>query len=87
MEENKKFEERADEKLGGADLDEELRGKSLNEKIAELDKRVEWFYADEFKLEEATEKYRAAAELAKEIEKDLANLKNEIEILTEDFSK
>lgn len=61
--------------------------KSLNEKIAELDKKVEWFYSDEFKLEEAVENYREAVGLAKEIEKDLTELKNEIEVLAEDFSK
>ena len=61
--------------------------KSLNQKIAELDKRVEWFYSDEFKLEEATEKYKVALKLAKEIEKDLDEMKNEIEVLAEDFSK
>ena len=61
--------------------------KSLNEKIAELDKKVEWFYSDEFKLENAVENYKEAATLAKEIEKDLTELKNEIEVLAEDFSK
>lgn len=61
--------------------------KSLNEKIAELDKKVEWFYSDEFKLEKAVENYKRAAGLAKEIEQDLTELKNEIEVLAEDFSK
>lgn len=61
--------------------------KSLNEKIAELDKKVEWFYSDEFKLEEAVQNYKQAAGLAKEIEQDLVELKNEIEVLAEDFSK
>ena len=61
--------------------------KSLNEKIAELDKKVEWFYSDDFKLEAAVENYKNAAELAKEIEDDLKKLKNEIEVLAEDFSK
>lgn len=61
--------------------------KTLNEKINELDKKVEWFYSDEFKLEEAVENYKHAAKLAKEIEGDLTNLKNEIEVLAEDFSK
>lgn len=60
---------------------------SLNQKIAELDKQVEWFYSDEFKLEQAVENYKTAVKLAKEIEKDLVELKNEIEILNEDFSK
>ena len=61
--------------------------KNLNEKIAELDKKVEWFYSDEFELGEAVTKYEEATALAKEIEKDLDGLKNEIEVLTEDFSK
>ena len=62
----------------------EKRG--LNQKIAELDAKVEWFYSDEFKLEEATERYKEAVKLAKEIEQDLDKLKNEIEVLAEDFS-
>lgn len=60
---------------------------SLNQKIEKLDGQVEWFYSDEFKLEEATGKYKEAVGLAKEIEKDLKDLKNEIEVLAEDFSK
>ena len=60
---------------------------TLNQKIEKLDAEVEWFYSDEFKLEEAVDKYKAATKLAKEIEKDLSELKNEIEVLSEDFSK
>lgn len=60
---------------------------SLNQKIAKLDNEVEWFYSDEFKLEEAAKKYQSAVALAKDIEKDLKELKNEIEVLSEDFSK
>ena len=61
--------------------------KSLNQKIEELDGKVEWFYSDEFKLEEAVNKYKDAAYLAREIEEDLDELKNEIEVLSKDFSK
>ncbi len=60
---------------------------SLNQKIEKLDGQVEWFYSDAFKLEEATSKYKEAVELAKDIEKDLKELKNEITVLSEDFSK
>ena len=60
---------------------------NLNQKIEKLDAEVEWFYSDEFKLEKAVDKYKAATKLAKEIEKDLSGLKNEIEVLGEDFSK
>ncbi len=61
--------------------------KQINEKIEELNSKVEWFYGDEFKLEEASEKYKEATKLAKEIEEDLKNLKNEIKVIEEDFSK
>lgn len=65
-------------------MSEEL---TLNQKITKLDGEVEWFYSDEFKLENAAEKYKSAVVLAKDIEKDLKELKNEIEVLSEDFSK
>lgn len=61
--------------------------KKLNEKITELNEQVEWFYGDDFKLEEASSKYKAATKLAREIEEDLKNLKNEIKVIEEDFSK
>ena len=60
---------------------------SLKTKLENLDKKVEWFYSDEFKLDEAVEKYKEALELTQEIEKDLKNLKNEVEVLKVDFSK
>ena len=60
---------------------------SLNQKIGKLDSEVEWFYSDEFKLEDAVEKYKGAAELANSIKDDLEKLKNEIQVLSEDFSK
>lgn len=61
--------------------------KNLNQKIKELDKMVEWFSSEDFELEKAIDKYREALVLAKEIEEDLKNLKNEIEILDVDFSR
>ncbi|MDO5480325.1 MAG: exodeoxyribonuclease VII small subunit [Candidatus Saccharibacteria bacterium] len=61
--------------------------KNLSQKLKDLDSKVEWFYSGDFKLEKASEKYKEALELSKEIEKDLKNLKNEIEILSEDFTK
>ena len=60
---------------------------NLNQKIANLDNAVEWFYSDDFDLDEATAKYKETLNLAKEISSDLDNLKNEIEVLSEDFSK
>lgn len=61
--------------------------KSLNQKIKELDKKVEWFSSSDFELDKAMEKYKEALKLAEEIEKDLKDLKNEVEVLDVDFSK
>ena len=61
--------------------------KNVSEKIDELKSGVEWFYSEDFKLEEASEKYKALTSLAKEIETDLNDLKNEIKVIEEDFSK
>lgn len=61
--------------------------KTISEKIKELDEATSWFYSDDFKLDEATKKYKDAVELAKEIETDLAELKNKIEIIEQDFTK
>ena len=53
---------------------------SLNQKIAELDHKTEWFYSDDFKLEYATERYKEVLKLAKEVEKELTELKNKFTV-------
>lgn len=60
---------------------------TLNQKIAQLDEVVEWFYGEDFSLEQASAKYAEATKLAKEIEQDLAELKNQIEVIDKDFTK
>ena len=50
-------------------------------------KLIEWFYSDDFVLEEAVEKYQQAYDLSTAIERNLLELKNQIEILPEDFTK
>lgn len=60
---------------------------SISKKIDRLKTQVEWFYGEDFDLAEATDKYRGAVELAKEIEQDLSGLKNEIKIIEEDFAR
>ena len=59
---------------------------TINQKIAKLDEKIAWFYSDDFSLEQATKNYESAIKLTKEIENDLKNFKNEIEILSKDFS-
>ena len=61
--------------------------KNISEKIDELKAGVDWFYADDFKLEQASEKYKELTKLAKEIESDLKEMKNQIEVIEKDFSK
>jgi len=60
---------------------------SISKKIDRLKAQVEWFYGEDFDLAEATDKYRGAVELAKGIEQDLSDLKNEIKIIEEDFAR
>ena len=60
--------------------------KTLTSKLADLDEKVNWFYSEDFSLEKAVENYRSAVTLAKDIEQDLQNLKNEIEVISKDFS-
>ena len=41
--------------------------KNITQKMEELDKNTEWFYSDDFTLDEAANKYEAAIALAKEL--------------------
>ena len=50
--------------------------KSISDKISELKEGVDWFYSEDFKLEDASERYKALTVLAREIEQDLDDLKN-----------
>lgn len=60
---------------------------TISQKIAKLDRQIEWFYSDDFTLDLALDNYKQSIALTKSIEEDLDNLKNEIKILSEDFSK
>ena len=60
---------------------------SINQRLQQLDQQIEWFYGDEFSLEEASQKYQEVALSAKEIEKSLYEIKNQIEVIDRDFSK
>ena len=60
---------------------------NISEKIEKLKTGVDWFYSDDFELDKAASKYKELTVLAKDIEKDLAELKNEIKVIDEDFSK
>lgn len=59
---------------------------TITDKLAQLDQAVEWFYGDDFSLDQALDKYQSAVDLAKSAEKDLTEMKNKVEVL-EDFTK
>jgi exonuclease VII small subunit len=59
---------------------------TIADKMAKLDESVEWFYSEDFVIDQALDKYKTASLLAEEISKDLEQLKNEVEVL-EDFTK
>lgn len=59
---------------------------SIEAKIKHLDESVEWFYSEDFSLDQALQKYQDANKLAQEITKDLSELKNQVEVIA-DFAK
>lgn len=59
---------------------------NISNQIKQLDEAVEWFYGEDFVLDQALEKYQAATKLASAIEKDLTELKNKVEVV-EDFTR
>ena len=63
------------------------QSETINEKITRLDHDVEWFYGEDFSLDTAIEKYKNAINLSNEIESDLNNLKNQVEVISQDFSQ
>ena len=60
---------------------------TIQDKITQLDELGAWFDSDEFSLEEATEVFKKAEVLAREIEADLRELKNEVQVIKASFDK
>ena len=60
---------------------------TLNQKIQDLNAQIQWFYSDDFSLDQAEKNYQTAITLAKDIETDLKTLKNSIEVLSHDFTQ
>ena len=59
---------------------------SLQEKMSKLDEMIEWFEGENFELEKAVEKYKQAERMAEEIAEDLKTLKNEVSVVSKNFS-
>lgn len=66
-------------------MSETSKDKTVQDKLSELSELVAWFQSQEFKLEEAFDKYKQAEALAEEIEKDLSKLKNDINVVKKKF--
>lgn len=56
---------------------------TISHKLARLDEAIAWFHSDDFSLDQALPKYQAAADLAHEIEHDLAELKNQVSVIAD----
>lgn len=60
---------------------------SLEQKLAKLQASLDWFYSEDFKLDHALDRYRSTIDLANSLRTDLINLKNQIELISQDFTK
>ena len=56
---------------------------TISQKLARLDQAVAWFHSDDFSLDQALAKYQAAADLARTIEHDLDELKNQVSVIAD----
>ncbi len=58
---------------------------NLKDKLAELEKLLEWFEQDDLDIEEALAKYEKGSELAASIREQLSEIENKITILEKRF--
>ena len=63
------------------------KSKTIEEKMGELRQMAAWFESEEFSLNHASEKFEAAAKLAREIEHDLSEMENTVTVLKESFEQ
>lgn len=60
---------------------------NLTVKMDKFEADLEWFYGEEFNLDQAVERYEKMMKMAQDIEADLLKMKNKIIKIEEDFSK
>jgi exodeoxyribonuclease VII small subunit len=58
---------------------------TIKEQLQQLDELISWFESDDFTLEEAVEKFKAAEQLAEDIRRKLSSLKSDITVLGQKF--
>ena len=55
--------------------------------LRELEAKMAWFHSEEFRLEEAKERFIEVKKLSDQTEAALEDMQNEIEVLAQDFSE
>lgn len=60
---------------------------TIQDKTQQLEQLVAWFDSDDFVLEQALDRFKAAEKLATDIEADLTTLKNDIEVVQQKFDQ
>lgn len=64
-----------------------MKNKTIEEKMNELNSLLSWFDGEEFVLEQAIDKYKEAEKLADDIKQSLRAVQNEINIISQNFSR
>ena len=59
---------------------------TITQKITTLNEQIAWFYSDDFSLDQALTNYQSAINLATEIQSDLQTLKNQVELISQNFT-
>lgn len=60
---------------------------SIQDKMAQLHEQLAWFDGNDFELEQALARYVEAKKLADSIEQDLQHIKNDINVIKEQFDQ
>lgn len=61
--------------------------KTIDEMMTLLEKKLQWFHGEDFRLEEAKQRFVEARDLAAEIETRLNDMQHDIEVLSKDFAE
>ncbi|MDO5343837.1 MAG: hypothetical protein Q4F02_02930 [Candidatus Saccharibacteria bacterium] len=61
--------------------------KTIDEMMTLLEEKLQWFHGEDFRLEEAKQRFVEARDLAAEIETRLNDMQHDIEVLSKDFAE
>ena len=59
---------------------------TIEQMMAELNERIAWFQGDDFNLDEAKQRFIEARELSKKITATLEDMRQDVEVLSENFN-